>query len=196
LSWQQARAGVQVKLLSEDSELYVFAESHDRIAKERSMRKRQLKWLWARLKQLQEMQLSREELLMRLGAARSRAPSGWRLVKVEVAADAPRFTYSLDRAKLRKARLRAQADQSMGWNATTASIREFGLGSAAHHCNRIDTPPPEPDHASGTHHPSQPIRCFRHARDRSRVEADFPLARPTSPAAPPGQQRLAPLRSA
>ena len=29
--WQQAREGVQVKLLSEDNELYVFAESVDRV---------------------------------------------------------------------------------------------------------------------------------------------------------------------
>ena len=47
--WQQARPRVQVKLLPEDGELYVFAQSADRIAKERSMRQRQLKWLWARL---------------------------------------------------------------------------------------------------------------------------------------------------
>jgi hypothetical protein len=106
LDWQQARPGVQVKLLNEDNELYVFAESRDRIAKERSMRKRQLKWLWARLRQLHEMALSREELLMRLGAARARAPSAWRLVTLAVSDTAPSFTYSLDRAKLRKARLR------------------------------------------------------------------------------------------
>lgn len=47
--WQQAREGVQVKLLAVDSELYVFAESIDRISKERAMRKRQMKWLWKRL---------------------------------------------------------------------------------------------------------------------------------------------------
>ena len=41
--WQAARPGVQVKLLPQAGELYVFAQSHDRIAKERAMRKRQLK---------------------------------------------------------------------------------------------------------------------------------------------------------
>jgi len=73
--WRQARPNVRVKLLAEDAELYVFAESADRIAKERSMRRRQLKWLWARLAQLQGMQLARDELLMKLGAARSKVPS-------------------------------------------------------------------------------------------------------------------------
>jgi hypothetical protein len=43
--WHAARPGVQVKLLAQDGELYVFAKSRDRIAKERSMRRRQLKWL-------------------------------------------------------------------------------------------------------------------------------------------------------
>jgi hypothetical protein len=106
LPWQQARPGVQVKLLSEDNELYVFAESEDRVAKERAMRIRQLKWLWARLKQLAEMNLSREELLMRLGAARSRAPAAWRLVTVRLAAEGTNFTFELNRAKLRRARMR------------------------------------------------------------------------------------------
>ena len=52
---RDARPGVQVKLLPQDGELYVFAQSADRIAKERAMRKRQLKRLWARLKQLSGM---------------------------------------------------------------------------------------------------------------------------------------------
>ena len=48
-SWQEARPGVQVKLLPQDGELFVLAESRDRVAKERAMRRRQLKWLWKRL---------------------------------------------------------------------------------------------------------------------------------------------------
>lgn len=70
------------------------------------MRRRQLKWLWARLKQLAAMALNREEPLMKLGAARSRAPTAWRLVGVDVAADGARFSCRLDRAKLRRARRR------------------------------------------------------------------------------------------
>ena len=104
--WQDARPGVQVKLLPEDGELYVFAQSADRVAKERAMRRRQLKWLWARLKQLAGMKLSREELLMRLGAARKQARTAWRLIAIEVAADSATLSYRLDRAKLRRARRR------------------------------------------------------------------------------------------
>ena len=73
--WQEVREGVQVKLLAQDGELYVFAQSLDRVTKERAMRRRQLKWLWKRLQQIAAMEISREELLMKLGAARSKAPS-------------------------------------------------------------------------------------------------------------------------
>jgi len=104
--WHDARSGVQVKLLPQDGELYVFAQSTDRVAKERAIRRRQLKWLWGRLKQLAGMKLSREELLMRLGAARKQARTAWRLIAIEVAADSAALSYRLDRAKLRQARRR------------------------------------------------------------------------------------------
>src|SRR5262244_3431920 len=103
--WQEARPGVQVKLLAQEGELYVLAQSHDRVAKERAMRRRQLKRLWARLKQLSTMALSREELLMKLGAARDQSRTAWRLVTIEIAEDAT-LTYRLDRNKLRQTRLR------------------------------------------------------------------------------------------
>ena len=65
----QAREVSKFRALAQEQEqeLYVFAQSHARIAKERAMRRRQLKWLWARLKQVQAMKLTREELLMKLG---------------------------------------------------------------------------------------------------------------------------------
>src|ERR1700745_1158217 len=104
--WQQARPGVRVKLLPREGELYVFADSANRVAKERAMRRRQLKWLWARLKQLSMMALSREELLMKLGAARAHAPAAWRLVRIVVAPEGVTFTYHLDRNRLGRARRR------------------------------------------------------------------------------------------
>jgi len=104
--WHEARPGVEVKLLPQDGEVYVFAQSIDRVAKERAMRRRQLKWLWARLKQLSTMQLTREELLMKLGAARAKAPTAWRLIEVKVEKRSAAFTYQLDRNKLRQARRR------------------------------------------------------------------------------------------
>ena len=103
--WVKAREDVRVKLLAQDRELYVFAESRDRIAKERGMRRRQLKWLWQRLKQLSTMQrLTRESLLMKLGAAQSKAPAAWRLVTVELPVQGTSFGFWLNRKKLREAR--------------------------------------------------------------------------------------------
>ena len=104
--WQQAREGVAVKLLANDGELYVFAQSDDRVAKERAMRRRQLKWLWKRLRELTGMEVSREEMLMKLGAARAKAPTAWRLVDIEMDEKSPTFTYALNRKKLRRARRR------------------------------------------------------------------------------------------
>src|SRR5499425_2364068 len=110
--WLQARPGVEVKLLPQEGELYVLAQSRDRVAKERAMRRRQLKWLWKRLAKLAAMTLTREELLMKLGAARSRAPTAWRLVGIKVpnarnwAKGGTTFGYWLKRDKLRQARRR------------------------------------------------------------------------------------------
>lgn len=105
--WRHARPEVRVKLLAQDQELYVFAESRERIAKERAMRRRQLKWLWQRLKQLSNMsKLTREALLMKLGAAQSKAPAAWRLVSVEMAVQGVSFGYWLNRKKLREVRRR------------------------------------------------------------------------------------------
>lgn len=104
--WHQARPDVKVKLLPNDDELYVFAESRDRVAKERAMRRRQMKWLWARLKKLGTMDLTRDALLMKLGAAKAKTPTAWRLLDIAVAECAGTFTYRLNREKLRQARRR------------------------------------------------------------------------------------------
>ena len=55
------------------------------------------------------MALSREELLMKLGAARAHAPAAWRLVVIAVAPEGVTFTYHLDRNRLR----RTEADQQI-----------------------------------------------------------------------------------
>jgi hypothetical protein len=104
--WRQAREGVEVKVIAQEEELYVYTQSADRVSKERAMRRRQLKWLWARLNKLALMQVTREERLMKLGAARSKAPSAWRLVNTEVDKKTGALSFSLDRESLRKARRR------------------------------------------------------------------------------------------
>ena len=103
--WQQVRDGITVKLLSQAEDLYVLARSESRVAKERAMRRKQLKRLWQRLHQLQAMALPRDKLLLKLGAAHQRWPGAWRLVRVTPHADG-RLTFALDRAMLRRVRRR------------------------------------------------------------------------------------------
>lgn len=122
LPWHAVRPGVHVKLLPQEGELYVFAESRDRIHKERAMRRRQLKRLVTRLKQLRQMQFKdTRQLLLKLGEAKGRYRAAWRLIDVVLpqaqasnpAAGVacgepshPSFSFRLNRKKLREARRR------------------------------------------------------------------------------------------
>jgi transposase len=106
LPWQVAREGVSVKLLPEEQELYVLAESKDRVNKERAMRRRQLKGLWPRLKKLQAMKLKRDELLKKLGAALHDYPVAARLIQTAVAPRRAQLTFALRKEKVRQARQR------------------------------------------------------------------------------------------
>lgn len=109
--WQAVREGVTVKLTSATDELYVLARSDGRVQKERAMRKRRLKILWKRLKELQTQCPSRDQLLLKLGAAKKAAGRAWGLVKVNVpkkdeTVTANTFTFFLNKKKLRMARRR------------------------------------------------------------------------------------------
>jgi transposase len=130
LSWQAVRSGVQVKLLPQEQELYVLAESRDRVHKERAMRRRQLKALGKRLKELQQMTFKdARQLLIKLGEAKGRYRAAWRLIDIvlpetsktlsktpsastrssapHAATDAaPTFAFGLNRKKLRQVRRR------------------------------------------------------------------------------------------
>jgi transposase len=104
--WQTVRPALRVKLLPQEGELYVLAESQARAGKERGMRQRRLKAYWQRLGELQRQRPERDALLKKLGAAQERAGrSATNLVKVEVAADGT-LTYQLDRDALRTVRSR------------------------------------------------------------------------------------------
>ena len=111
LPWREVRESVQVKLLAEDGELYILAESRPRILKERGMRRRRLKKLWRRLHELRAQSLKRDELLMKLGAAKKEAGRAWHLVDIRLPkARQPvtpeTFAFSLRRERLRQARRR------------------------------------------------------------------------------------------
>jgi transposase len=108
--WQSVRPGVEVKVLPHEQELYLFAQSRDRLNKERAMRRRQLKALWKRLGQLQQMKLKARALLLKLGEAKGRCPLAWRLLELHLpdpaTEGAATFRFALDRPKLRQVRRR------------------------------------------------------------------------------------------
>ncbi len=111
LPWQEVRQSVTVKLLVEDGELYVLVRSEGRQVKERGMRRRRLKRLWRRLAELQGQSNSRDQLLLKLGAARKEAGRAWSLVDItvpgtdsELAANG--FSFRLQRDRLRQVRRR------------------------------------------------------------------------------------------
>jgi transposase len=104
--WHKVHEGVEVKLLAQDNEVYVLAQSRDRIHKERSMRRRQLKRLWERLGELKGMEISRDQLLLKLGAAQHQSPSAWRLVQVKIPEGDKPWQFSLRKDKLRQVRRR------------------------------------------------------------------------------------------
>jgi len=108
--WQSVRPGVEVKVLPQEEELYLFAQSQDRLNKERAMRRRQLKALWKRLGQLQQMKLSARNLLLKLGEAKGRYPTAWRLIDFQLPEATTEgmatFSFALNRQKLRQVRRR------------------------------------------------------------------------------------------
>ena len=83
-SWQQARDQVQVKLLPQDDELYVYVKSQRRVHKERAMRQQRLRRYLARLTALQRQRPHYDTLLTKLGAAQALAGRAASLVKLRL----------------------------------------------------------------------------------------------------------------
>ena len=71
--WAKVRDGVQVKRLATEEDIYVLAQSDARIDKERGMRRKRLRRYVDRLQALQGQALTRDQLLMKLGAAKHEA---------------------------------------------------------------------------------------------------------------------------
>ena len=82
--WVQVKDSLEVKLLAREAEFYILTRSQGRRRKERGIRQRRLKRLWKRLRELQQQKLSRDELLLKLGAAKADAGISSRLVEIHV----------------------------------------------------------------------------------------------------------------
>ena len=107
--WARVREGVQVKRLATEEDVYVLAQSDARIDKERGMRRKRLRRYVDRLLALQGQVLTRDQLLMKLGAARHEAGRAAQLVQVTIpkaSAKTASLEFRLDRARLRQVRRR------------------------------------------------------------------------------------------
>jgi hypothetical protein len=111
LPWSRVRDSVEVKLFAEDGELYVLAKSEGRRAKERAMRRKKLVRLLLKLRAMRRNPPSRDQLLLRIGAARKDAGRATHFVVLSVppegsAVTRASFVFHVDREKLKQAELR------------------------------------------------------------------------------------------
>jgi transposase len=110
--WAQAHETVEVKLVEQDGELYILARSGPRRDKEQAMRRRRLKKLIKRLHELRQQKLTRDQLLIKLGAARKEAgQAAWRIIDLQLPGKDQEvtpetFCFRLNWQKLRAARRR------------------------------------------------------------------------------------------
>lgn len=104
--WKQVREAVQVKLLDQEGELYVLTCSEARVQKERAMRRRRLKKLWKRLQELQAQKPSRDQLLLKLGAAKKDAGRVYALIQLHLPKPKENVNEQTFRFELRKDKLR------------------------------------------------------------------------------------------
>ena len=110
-AWAQVRDAVRVKLVEQDGELYILARSGARRDKEQAMRRRRLKKLVKRLHELRQQKLTRDQLLIKLGATRKEAgPAVWRIIELRLPKDQivtpETFGFRLNWQNLREARRR------------------------------------------------------------------------------------------
>jgi hypothetical protein len=115
LPWKNVRDSVEVKLFTEEGELYVLAKSEGRRAKERAMRRNKLVRFLRKLRAMRRNPPTRDQLLRRIGAAKKDAGKAARFVVMKVppegvAVTRQSFAFGVDQEKLKQAELRDGLD--------------------------------------------------------------------------------------
>jgi Transposase DDE domain len=111
LPWQTVRDSVEVKLFSQDGEMYVLAKSEGRQQKEIAIRRKKLARLLRKLRRMRKSLPKRDQLLLRIGAVKTEAGRAFGFVKIRVPGKDEEvtretFTFHTDRAKLKQVQLR------------------------------------------------------------------------------------------
>lgn len=128
--WKKVQDQIEVKLARDGEDLYVLTRSGGRRDKEQSMRRRRLKKLWKRLHGIRRMKhLKRDDLLIKLGAAKQEAGNAWRLVDIQLPGKnepvtPETFAFKLNTGKLRKAR-RSEGTYLLRTNLTAENPEEL-----------------------------------------------------------------------
>jgi len=108
---QKVRDSVEVKLYEHEGELYVLAKSGGRQAKENAMRRKRLARLLRKLRAMRKSLPKRDQLLLRIGAAKKEAGRAFGFVKIQMpaagqAVTRETFSFQVEKAKLKAAEQR------------------------------------------------------------------------------------------
>jgi transposase len=111
LPWQKVRDSVDVKLYEHEGELYVLAKSQGRQAKEIAIRRKRLARLLRKLRVMRKSLPKRDQLLLRIGAAKKEAGRAFGFVKIRIpqkdeAVTRVTFSFQVDKAKLKRSQQR------------------------------------------------------------------------------------------
>ena len=111
LPWQKVRDSVDVKLYEHEGELYVLAKSEGRQAKEIAIRRKRLARLLRKLRVMRKSLPKRDQLLLRIGAAKKEAGRAFGFVKIRIpqkdeAVTRETFSFQVDKAKLKRSQQR------------------------------------------------------------------------------------------
>jgi transposase len=111
LPWNKVREQVEVKLFADQGELYVLAKSEGRQAKERAMRRKRLARLLRKLRAMRKSLPRRDQLLLRIGAAKKDAGRVFGLVELRVPKEGQEvtretFRFQVNQEKLKQVELR------------------------------------------------------------------------------------------
>lgn len=113
LPWQQVRESVEVKLYEHEGELYVLARSEGRQAKENAMRRKRLARLLKKLRAMRRSLPGRDQLLLRIGAAKKEAGRAFGFVEITLPKAQQEVTRDSFRFQVKKEKLR-QAEERDG----------------------------------------------------------------------------------
>jgi transposase len=111
LPWQKVRDSVEVKLYADEGELFVLAKSEGRQLKEMAIRRKRLVRLLRKLRTMRRSLPKRDQLLLRIGAAKKEAGRAFGFVKIRMpgkdeAVTRKTFSFRVDKAKLKQAEQR------------------------------------------------------------------------------------------